>query len=150
MKKLIVAIGIAALAVSVQAASYYWKATSMTDMAGNVLSGDVAMSVYCTTLDNKLVSSANVSGGTITAGETTKFSDDSFVAGTVYRFVVEYTDSAGNKFVSKEMGSKAQATSTPTISFTPSGGTWTAVPEPTTGLLLLAGIAGLALRRKRV
>ena len=28
-------------------------------------------------------------------------------------------------------------------------GTWTAVPEPTSGLLLLLGVAGLALKRKR-
>jgi len=28
-------------------------------------------------------------------------------------------------------------------------GAWTAVPEPTSGLLLLLGVAGLALRRKR-
>ena len=29
------------------------------------------------------------------------------------------------------------------------GGTWTAVPEPTSGLLMLLGMAGLALRRRR-
>lgn len=29
------------------------------------------------------------------------------------------------------------------------GGEWTAVPEPTSGLLLLLGMAGLALKRKR-
>ena len=29
------------------------------------------------------------------------------------------------------------------------GKTWTAVPEPTSGLLLLLGVAGLALKRKR-
>lgn len=31
-----------------------------------------------------------------------------------------------------------------------SGGEWTAVPEPTSGLLLALGLCGLALRRKRV
>ena len=30
-----------------------------------------------------------------------------------------------------------------------SAATWTAVPEPTSGLLLVLGVAGLALRRKR-
>ena len=28
-------------------------------------------------------------------------------------------------------------------------GTWAAVPEPTSGLLMLVGLAGLALRRRR-
>lgn len=35
-------------------------------------------------------------------------------------------------------------------STTYSSGTWTAVPEPTSGLLLLLGMAGLALKRKSV
>ena len=32
---------------------------------------------------------------------------------------------------------------------TPTAGKWSAVPEPTSGLLMLLGMAGLALRRKR-
>jgi len=36
-----------------------------------------------------------------------------------------------------------------TFNVTPSG-TWTAVPEPTSALLMLIGVAGLALRRRRV
>ena len=35
------------------------------------------------------------------------------------------------------------------LGVTPSG-TWTAVPEPTSALLMLIGVAGLALRRRRV
>ena len=32
---------------------------------------------------------------------------------------------------------------------TQNAGNWAAVPEPTSGLLLLLGMAGLALKRKR-
>ena len=43
------------------------------------------------------------------------------------------------------------ATANQTASLNASGGTWTAaaVPEPTSGLLMLLGMAGLALRRRR-
>ena len=33
-------------------------------------------------------------------------------------------------------------------SYTQGAGKWSAVPEPTSGLLLLLGVAGLALKRK--
>ena len=35
------------------------------------------------------------------------------------------------------------------LSATPAEGKWSAVPEPTSGLLLLLGVAGLTLKRKR-
>ena len=41
------------------------------------------------------------------------------------------------------------ATANQTASLNASGGTWTAAPEPTSGLLMLLGMAGLALRRRR-
>ena len=41
------------------------------------------------------------------------------------------------------------ATANQTVSLNATGGTWTAVPEPTSGLLMLLGMAGLALRRRR-
>ena len=41
------------------------------------------------------------------------------------------------------------ATANQTASLNASSATWTAVPEPTSGLMLLLGVAGLALRRKR-
>ena len=52
-------------------------------------------------------------------------------------------------------GVVAQATTTPTVGFgnmataTQAAGAWAAVPEPTSGLLMLLGMAGLALKRKR-
>ena len=41
------------------------------------------------------------------------------------------------------------STTTPSKSIATSGNGWYAVPEPTSGLLMLLGLAGLALRRKR-
>lgn len=47
-----------------------------------------------------------------------------------------YADSAEDKALQVNMKTATQ-------------GTWSAVPEPTSGLLMLLGMAGLALRRKR-
>lgn len=51
---------------------------------------------------------------------------------------VSFTSSTGMKALA--FGSQATATQ--------AAGAWTAVPEPTSGLLMLLGIAGLALKRK--
>ena len=51
---------------------------------------------------------------------------------------VSFTSSTGTKVLA--FGTQATATQT--------AGAWTAVPEPTSGLLMLLGLAGLALKRK--
>ena len=55
--------------------------------------------------------------------------------------VIVGRDSAGEE----SFGSNISMTATAA-----SSATWTAVPEPTSGLLMLLGMAGLALRRRRV
>ena len=48
-----------------------------------------------------------------------------------------------------DSGESSLGTNTSIAQATLSSGEWTAVPEPTSGLLLLIGMAGLALKRKR-
>lgn len=56
-------------------------------------------------------------------------------------------DSTGNKELSKTAG----ASGAMTFSYGPQAeNTWTAIPEPTSGLLMLLGVAGLALKRKHI
>ena len=73
--------------------------------------------------------------------------------------IFTYTDNDGNDWYIANIGSVdvgASGTYNVTNLGTTFGGTaggaigaWTAVPEPTSGLLLLLGVAGLALKRKR-
>ena len=48
-----------------------------------------------------------------------------------------------------DTGEASLGTHTSMTASAASSGTWTAVPEPTSGLLMLMGLAGLALRRRR-
>ena len=99
-------------------------------------------------------SDGNISGATgltgFSSGSLTAFAvivDGADLASAKNYFLVSggaektatFTSSTGMKALA--WGSQA--------SITQAAGAWTAVPEPTSGLLMLLGMAGLALRRKR-
>ena len=84
-------------------------------------------------------------------------------AGTQYSFYMAVVN-GDDVFLSSSVSSLAQASDTVNVSFSGLGsatkvdmgeasystaGWYSAVPEPTSGLLMLVGLAGLALRRRR-
>ena len=101
---------------------------------------------------------SNTAAGTI--GGATGLTGFSSGTLTAFAVVVDSTDlaSANNYFLVSGGATKdatfTSATGIKTLawgdqtSYTTSAGAWTAVPEPTSGLLMLLGMAGLALRRK--
>ena len=177
MKKLIVATIAVAFAAVTQAASFAWDNGDgdlfVSSGAGTTASGYI---VYL--LDAGVTSTAAAqtafAAGDFSALASGWEADDladggwvessgtpGFTAGTSYNFYLAAFDAdtaagASNFYLSDVVavsfpGSGLPGTASFDLSGSASAGAWTAtaVPEPTSGLLLLLGMAGLALKRKR-
>ena len=176
MKKIMIAAAIALAAVVSQAAvAVTWQTgTGVKDVDGNAFTtattGYLAEIVFSTTADMSEVFAAG--GATTGSSYKTKGSTGfggttgaNFDAGTYYAQITITTgEGPSAKVYTSEVGSfkiAAGQTSPPTINFTTGanmGGSsligdmryvGAAVPEPTSALLMLLGMAGLALKRKR-
>ena len=192
MKKVIIAIGIAALAVSVQAASFSWTASGLASTK-NIYAKDGSTLLYAANdaavlylFDAGVVSQdtllAGLRGGdaitdfTSVANQTiasnsriTTQAVSYGTAGNEYNFYMAVVN-GDDVFLSASSSASAQASDTSLITingmtsatkntfadsdatFAANGAGWystAAVPEPTSGLLMLLGMAGLALRRRR-
>ena len=137
-----IAVAIVCAAAMSQAAAFVWDGFDITDINGDAYTGSAIL--HC-------VEVASFSGtGTIDAGDVygDDFSSDLFTAGETYSFYFTSEDADGNTYQSETVSALAWAVGSASFSFE-GNGTWTAVPEPTSGLLMLLGMAGLALRRKR-
>ncbi len=164
MKKLMLALAVAVLAVAANAAAFKWTAANVYDSTGTAKYTGTA-EIYAYTTDAsaavKVADAFVVSGvfksdaaGTAT-GYTGNWADA--VADTTYNFYMVLQD--GNKVFDssdvKVVAGKASDTGATSVAFgnmtsyTQNAANWADVPEPTSGLLLLLGVAGLALRRKQ-
>ena len=170
MKKLIIIASVALVAFASQAAQFQWQFTA-TKAAGTPYNGaDVYMILAADYDSSKTMSLADIQGaskskGTLTVGSMTATTGpitvkDSWVTeGTDYSWYAIVVNDDKYYVSSAATTSTAVAdTGTPAAktfaskSEMATAGNWhtlAAVPEPTSGLLMLLGIAGLALKRKR-
>ena len=156
MKKIMVMLAVVAAAVVANAASFNWQAANIFGSDGTTkYSGTVELYAIIDGVDT-LVSTATANAGAVQKANTA-FSNDSLKGGNTYDFYFTFEDN-GKVFTSAlKEDITAQATTTSTVNFgnmtsqTQNAANWAAadVPEPTSGLLLLLGVAGLALRRKQ-
>lgn len=155
MKKLLVLVAVIATSVVANASTFKWGAANVYGPDGSTKFSGSA-SLFCDALSSSALSVATVSSGTI-SNTTTEF-DVTAVADTSYDFYFVITTTYDSKevtFTSATKAVKALDVGTANIAFgnmttqTQASGAWAAVPEPTSGLLMLLGMAGLALRRKR-
>ena len=150
MKKLLILAAVLAAGVAANAASFKWSAANIYAYGSTTDKYSGSVSLYAAGIEDAL-STVTASSGAVAA---TTFSNDSLVAGNSYDFYFVLEDS-GMEFTSATVTKSAQATSTVNIAFgnmttqTQNTSNWAAVPEPTSGLLLILGMAGLALKRKR-
>ena len=156
MKKLLILAAVIVAGVAANAASFKWSAANIYDHTGaSKYSGDVSLYAYLSTADAStavVVSTVSASSGAVAA---TTFTDTTnFTSGNTYSFFFVVEDGAYT-FTSAEKTGAASDVGTATLAFgnqqsaTQSASNWAAVPEPTSGLLMLLGMAGLALRRRR-
>ena len=166
MKKvMLLAVAIVAATV-VNAAAVSWKASNVIGPNGSTPTGsavELVCSIYTTdgtlvgsSSDNSISFKAYTATVDGTANNTAYYavlSGSATIDGKEYELASSITDT---KFYFT-----TDAAATYSINFTDGTGmtssgigtwssaSWTAVPEPTSGLLLLLGMAGLALRRKQ-
>lgn len=163
MKKIMILAAAILMAAASQAAAFAWKTSGIKDVEGTGLyTGLAILTVYANGTDTVIgtwtqtITDGKVAGST--AGYT--FSSDGFVVGSKYDFVfVAETNVGGMDYTWTSTTKTLVANATQTISaswFAANHTTgeginangWAAVPEPTSGLLMLLSMAGLALRRR--
>ena len=178
MKKLIISAFAIVAACAVNAAAINWD-NGNGDLYESSGSGDVASGYLAYFFDNAVVSAATFAdayaadsastlalgyassvglsdGGWLEDADVGNFTPGTTVTGYLVVFDAATPDSAAHMFVSGTEdiampGSGMGANVSFDLSGSVSASNWqaTAAPEPTSGLLLLLGVAGLALKRKR-
>ena len=166
MKKLLMALGVVVSAMCTQAAAVDWKVTgTVTEVNYSVylLVSDAVTTTWSSAAD---VAKAAISSGTIVSNGRSYVANGTAInssltkSSSFYYIIVTADESkyavsdlySGSSYVyNNEADPPESASDIPvfaanTASYSNFSGS---VPEPTSGLLMLVGLAGLALRRKR-
>ena len=156
MKKLLMGVAIATMAVAAEAATVTWGAVNLYKADG-ITKYSSAVELLVVTKGGSLSDASLLESYTASAtGAVASHTYDwtSAVDGSSYDFYYRLTDE-DKYLVSSKITCVASSVGAMTVAFgnqksyTTDAGNWQSVPEPTSGLLVLLGVAGLALKRKR-
>lgn len=172
MRKLIIGICIAMLGIAAQAASVNWSANAIQNSPDTTVGAGWLVQIYTSDVvfsydaANAGTISTWASGSTVAAGATFRATGSGTQTdGTTVSYYAVVYDAAtvadAKNYIVSDVVSVATAANGATANL-PFGSmaattsankflnsSWQAVPEPTSGLLMLVGLAGLALRRRR-
>lgn len=175
MKKLIVIAALALTGIAANAATVNWQVNAIQSSPDVTVGAGWLVQVFSASVTYDYASAKNGSitawgsSAAVAAGATYRASGsvaDGLANGTTASFYAVVYDAASvadakNYIISTDVSVTATAAgNNVTLTFGAMAGTtatankfygqsWTAVPEPTSGLLMLLGMAGLALRRRR-
>ena len=159
MKKLLILAAVITASVATNAASFKWSAANIFDPTDSTAklasgSGTATLYAYLSTADASTAIAVATTALTSDGVITKTFEDTTnFTVGNDYTFFFKL-EAKGYELTSGTVTKGATVATTENVNFgnfktaTTTGGAWAAVPEPTSGLLMLLGLAGLALKRK--
>ena len=173
MKKISIALVAVVLGIVANAATVNWSVNAIQSSPVSTVGAGWIVQVYESSVAFDYAKAkagditAWIEGASVAAGTTFRAAGtstmDNGTSKTIYAVVYDASSIANAKYyiVSDAMTITANAAGSPvSAGFGSMAGTtlaankfynstWTAVPEPTSGLLMLLGMAGLALRRRR-
>ena len=165
MKKIMIMIVAVVIAAVAEAAAVSWSTTTVKDISGNAIGAkaeSAGWSAVCTIFASDGITVIGSSTDKTAAMSKFDGTIDGTAANTSYFAQLIVTDNIGNTITSEKAAFTTDSSATyGPLNFTTGGNFastgakinytsgWTAAPEPTSGLLLLLGMAGLALKRKR-
>ena len=170
MKKLMILVAAVAIATVTQAASVAWSMTSAKDETGASMGGSALYTCVLTFwADNagavgSVISTTGLTDTTAAMSKYAGTTGDSFAGGSTYwvqavlskndgtakltSSVASFTLDASPEYTINLATGAGMTGGLPAINFAKENWQTTSTPEPTSGLLLLLGMAGLALKRK--
>ena len=163
MKKLVIAVAVVCTAVFAQAAAVDWSTGDLYGSNGEYISDNLSAGYTYTAV--MTIAALGDSAGTMNwdAFEGTFSNAELSTTYTGTLLITEFKDGVAINSISAEASFTTKASAsfntaldwgsgsgfTSFAGINGGSGNWSAVPEPTSGLLMLLGMAGLALKRKR-